>query len=105
VEACHRDPAIWGRDALAFKPERFDSMTPLQKEAYIRFGTGPHRCPAVAGFGERLLLMLVVALGVRLGPDKAEISFHDELLDSDEKAPLATGRADMEEWEMEFLRD
>jgi cytochrome P450 len=62
IIALHRDPTVWGPDALEFRPERW-----LQKEApqqngttnkavaaavFYGFGEGPRMCP-----GKRLAIM------------------------------------------------
>lgn len=93
--------AIWGPDALVFRSERFDAVTPLQKEAYLPFGSAPHLCPAYHGFGERMILLLVAMLSSsRLGTNTASIVFNDARLDGDRDAELPTGRNDMEAWEL-----
>ncbi|KAL8423866.1 hypothetical protein RB596_003907 [Gaeumannomyces avenae] len=98
VERCHRDPDIWGADGLQFRPERFGELTPMQISAYFPFGLPKHRCPAFNGFGERLVTLLVVALARALPPPgKSRLLFGgDGALDADKKAPLPTGRADMD---------
>ncbi|KAL8369930.1 hypothetical protein RB595_000335 [Gaeumannomyces hyphopodioides] len=100
VERCHRHPDIWGADALRFRPERFDNLTPMQKSAYFPFGLSKHQCPAYSGFGERLVTLLVVALARALPPpDKSRLLFRgDGVLDANKTAPLPTGRADMDDW-------
>lgn len=40
----HHSPAIWGPDADAFRPERWDSVTEEQKNAFIPFSYGPRAC-------------------------------------------------------------
>ncbi|PHH62818.1 hypothetical protein CDD81_6710 [Ophiocordyceps australis] len=40
----HRCRAIWGPDALDFRPERWANPTPAQKTAFIPFGHGPRAC-------------------------------------------------------------
>ncbi|ULU03592.1 hypothetical protein L3Y34_016816 [Caenorhabditis briggsae] len=48
-----RDPAIWGDDAMDFKPERWESAKQSEyKGAYIPFGLGPRQC-----IGMRLAVM------------------------------------------------
>lgn len=38
----HRSKAIWGDDALEFKPERWlDGLSDQQREAYVSFSAGP----------------------------------------------------------------
>ncbi|KAK4118691.1 hypothetical protein N657DRAFT_637816 [Parathielavia appendiculata] len=80
ISALHRHPSIWGADALAFRPGRFDDgqMTDLQREAYIPFSVKPHKCPAASNaFGERMVVVLVSALGRVLGPDKGRARFEE----------------------------
>lgn len=40
----HHAPAIWGPDANEFRPERWDHITPRQKNAFIPFSYGPRAC-------------------------------------------------------------
>lgn len=40
----HHSQEIWGEDADDFRPERWDSITPRQKNAFIPFSTGPRAC-------------------------------------------------------------
>jgi hypothetical protein len=92
ISALHRHPSIWGShhhnnghddddddDAHLFRPARFDDdkLTPAQREAYIPFSVGKHKCPAGAasGFGERMVTLLVVALGRGLGPSVGRVQF------------------------------
>ncbi|KAK3684316.1 hypothetical protein B0T22DRAFT_274461 [Podospora appendiculata] len=105
LERCHRRAEIWGDDALEFRPERFDSLTDLQKQAYFPFSIGQHKCPAYAGFGDRMVTMLVVVLGRMLSADVGVVVFDDEELDADGGGvkPLPTGRDDMEGWVLELL--
>lgn len=98
VEACHCDPIIWGKDAIEFRPDRFDKLTDLQKKAYIPFGLTPHICPAFSGFGERLITLLVTVMGREFGRDKARVVFNDAQLDGSWDKELPTGREDMENW-------
>ncbi len=98
MEACHREKDIWGLDALEFRPDRFDSLTALQKEAYFPFGLPPHQCPAQPNFGVRFVALLVVVLGSRFGADKARVHFADPALDLHPGTPLPTGRDSMDDW-------
>ena len=100
MEQCHRNPVIWGADALDFRPERFDCLTKLQKEAYFPYSFGRHRCPAYRGFGNRMITMLVVAMGRVFLPEVWKVRFHDSLND-DAVKPLPTGREDMDAWTIE----
>lgn len=67
------------------------------------FGLKPHLCPAYKIFGEMMVTILVVALGAELPKTRVALTFHDELLDSDIRAALPTGRDDMEDWTMDCL--
>ncbi|KAH7626873.1 hypothetical protein B0T09DRAFT_35691 [Sordaria sp. MPI-SDFR-AT-0083] len=98
VQACHRDLAVWGLDALEFRPERFDNLAPLQNEAYFPFSLGSHRCPAISGFGNRMVTMLVVSMGRALSPETGRLNFRDAKLDDDTRTSLPTGRDEMEKW-------
>lgn len=42
--ALHKDPDIWGRDALVFRPERWESLRTTWE--YIPFLGGARICPA-----------------------------------------------------------
>ncbi|KAK4133237.1 hypothetical protein BT67DRAFT_435106 [Trichocladium antarcticum] len=85
ITALHRHPAIWGPDALAFRPARFDrlllvdypsrtgdgpddaqlQLQLLQRAAYIPYSVAPHRCPAGGdgGFGNRMVTCLCFGFG------------------------------------------
>ncbi|MBZ0304379.1 MAG: cytochrome P450, partial [Anaerolineae bacterium] len=66
----HRDPAWWGADAEAFRPERW-SADPPHKYAYIPFGGGPHVCigNSFATMEARLLLATIAQqVQLRLDP-------------------------------------
>lgn len=98
IQLCHRDPEIWGSDALLFRPDRFDNLTPLQKRSYFPFSIGTHQCPAISGFGNRMVAMLVIAMGRTLSLDLGQVIFEDPSLEMDLTTPLPTGRDDMETW-------
>lgn len=40
----HHSKEVWGPDAEEFRPERWDSITPRQKNAFIPFSSGPRAC-------------------------------------------------------------
>lgn len=40
----HRDPAVWGGDVEAFKPERFEDMKSIPQHAFKPFGNGQRAC-------------------------------------------------------------
>ncbi|KAI6377132.1 hypothetical protein MCOR25_002629 [Pyricularia grisea] len=89
IEAVHLDPNSWGPDVRQFRPKRFINLTSLQKVAYLPFGTKPHRCPAYAGFGERLIALLVAALCTRFHPSMASVQLRDASLDGKPKRVFA----------------
>lgn len=106
IAGLHRHPFIWGNDALTFRPARFDDsvLTPLQRDAYLPFSLPPHKCPAAGmrgndtSFGERMVVVLVVALGRRLGRKRGKVVLGEEIGVNGE---LPTGRDEMEEWAWE----
>ncbi|KAL2146114.1 hypothetical protein VTI28DRAFT_5207 [Corynascus sepedonium] len=103
IAGLHRHPFIWGNDALAFRPARFDDgvLTPLQRDSYLPFSLPPHKCPAAgtrgndASFGERMVVVLVVVLGRQLGRERGMVFLGEEIGVNGE---LPTGRDEMEEW-------
>jgi hypothetical protein len=78
-------------------------LTARQREAHIPFSVKPHKCPAAGnGFGERMVVMLVVALGRGLGGGKGRVGVGDGdggvgvgVVVGRE---LPTGRDEMEGW-------
>ncbi|KAK1480426.1 hypothetical protein CCUS01_16250 [Colletotrichum cuscutae] len=100
VESMHHDFRIWGHDALNFRPSRFSKLTQDQKDAYMPFGVGRNVCPAINGFGRKMISSLVVVLLTRLGTraSGAQVRFSDDRLDQDSTAPLPTGRNDAVKW-------
>ncbi|KUI59811.1 Benzoate 4-monooxygenase [Cytospora mali] len=40
----HHSKEVWGPDADEFRPERWDNITPRQKNAFIPFSFGPRAC-------------------------------------------------------------
>ncbi|KIH91207.1 benzoate 4-monooxygenase [Sporothrix brasiliensis 5110] len=59
----HHAKAIWGPDADAFRPERWASVTPRQKNAFIPFSYGPRSC--VGRNVAEMEMKLIVATWVR----------------------------------------
>ena len=101
IEQCHREPAIWGGDALRFDPRRFmQGLTEDQKEAYMPFSIKPHSCPAERGFGVRAIILLVAVLARRFGTRAkgARIVFNDNELDNDMDAARPNSRDSAEAW-------
>ncbi|CAI7669797.1 unnamed protein product [Penicillium manginii] len=62
IEGCHLRPNIWGVSVAIFDPVRWLDLTPEQRRAFMPFGCGPHECPAKAGFGPKMIGVLVGAL-------------------------------------------
>ncbi|CAJ2500741.1 Uu.00g035940.m01.CDS01 [Anthostomella pinea] len=106
VERCHREPSIWGPDALEFKPARFcrsHVLTDDMKQAYMPFGAGKHVCPAAAGFGHRTIILLVVTLAKHFGTIESGLRIRDGdvALPRSPRSLLPSGREDMEGWTLE----
>ncbi|KAI0020823.1 hypothetical protein F4780DRAFT_779266 [Xylariomycetidae sp. FL0641] len=112
VERWHREPMIWGPDALEFRPSRFDTNLwrvhpyrnqPLpapKRDAYMPFGVGKNMCPAASGFGYRAIVLLVATLARNLGTydNGLRIRDGDAALSREARSPLPSGRQDMENW-------
>ena len=65
----HRLPGIWGADALAFRPERFDPESPqdVPQFAYFPFGGGPRMCIGMP-FAQMEARLLLATIGQRFIP-------------------------------------
>jgi benzoate 4-monooxygenase len=44
IYTVHHLKEVWGPDADEFKPERWEDVTPRQKQAFIPFSHGPRAC-------------------------------------------------------------
>ncbi|KAJ8130477.1 hypothetical protein O1611_g3153 [Lasiodiplodia mahajangana] len=108
VLACHRDRSAWGADALEFKPRRFHNL-PHGKEgpSYFPFGVGRHRCPASAGYGEKIIVLLVIELARCFGTRRTGLKIHfgDVELQQRVSTPLPSSRGDMENWVLELAEE
>lgn len=88
VEAVHRDPQLWGYDALLFRPSRWTKETP--RNAFLPFGARRFRCPARSEFGPKAVGILIAALLERFDGWYVE-GYRDE-----GDKPLENGRRDYE---------
>lgn len=59
----HHSEEIWGPDAREFRPERWENLTPRQKNAFIPFSYGPRAC--VGRNVAEMELKLIVAVWVK----------------------------------------
>lgn len=88
VEACQRDPSIWGLDADKFNPDRWATLVDRK---LLAFGAKPFLCPASTDFGVRIIALLTATLLVG-----TEESGHDILRDHQDYPtpgqPLDSGR-------------
>ena len=73
--------AIWGEDALAFRPERWETARP--KWEYTPFGGGPRICP-----GQRLVFTESGYVTVRILREFARLENRDPVLEWQEKMRL-----------------
>ena len=98
-----------------------DVFTDSRQQAYFPYSLSPHKCPAANGFGNRMITMLVVALGRRFPPLPTRledgkgkgtgrreegwvIRYQDAVLDGDANRPLPTGRDQMDKWTVELVK-
>jgi hypothetical protein len=79
VEHLHRDPDIWGEDALDFNPFRADNP---KRIGFMPFGARPFICPAGNSFA---LMMIGICVGAML------YAFPDENGDGGESWKLVDG--------------
>ncbi|CAI2167808.1 9142_t:CDS:1 [Funneliformis geosporum] len=80
VEAIHRDPKIWGDDALLFNPERFHKKP--EEASFIPFSVGPLKCVA-AEFAPTFAAIIISVIlnrvkNVTLNQEKKETLFQKE---------------------------
>ena len=62
IEACQRNPAIWGPNATKFMPTRWTTITKEYENNFFPFGKKPFVCPVKAVFGPQMVGLLVGAL-------------------------------------------
>lgn len=60
----HHSAEIWGEDVEEFRPERWETVTPQQKNAFIPFSYGPRACVG-RNVAEMELKMIVAAFAKR----------------------------------------
>ncbi|KAI1419363.1 hypothetical protein F5Y12DRAFT_789120 [Xylaria sp. FL1777] len=113
VEAWQHNATIWP-NAISFDPTRFHNWEyggtvnipreiTLRRLSYFPFGVGRHTCPAAAGFGDRIITLLVVELTRRFGTRQTGLKIHfDNIVHGVFVDLLPTGRSDMENWVLEL---
>ena len=69
--ALHRRPEVWGPDAEAFRPERWETVRPGWN--YLPFGGGPRICP-----GQNLALTETAYVLVRMAQEWSGCECRDE---------------------------
>lgn len=110
IEACHRNEAIWGEDALAFQPARWTGTRGeklFKQDNFMPFGAHPFACVAKQSatadrlpFGVAMIAILVGALSNAVGNEF-------ELMGAGSRAegykPLSTEREAYEELHLQRL--
>lgn len=89
IEACQRDPNIWGPQSLQFVPSRWKDLSSEIQESFMPFGGKLFKCPARGVFGPRMIGLLVAVLAQRISNDEWILN-HDE--DWNPLAPLDASR-------------
>jgi hypothetical protein len=82
------------------------NFLPLRATTNSRLWT-EHGCPAAAGFGERIITLLVIALVRQFGTRETGLNmyFGNEVLQQQgSSSPLPSGRSEMENWVLEVRR-
>lgn len=74
----HHSKEIWGEDADEFRPERWEKLTPRQKNAFIPFSYGPRAC--VGRNVAEMEMKLIVASWVR----RYDVTLLQDYLDTKE---------------------
>jgi benzoate 4-monooxygenase len=74
----HHSKEIWGEDADDFRPERWENVTPRQKNAFIPFSYGPRAC--VGRNVAEMEMKLIVATWVR----RYEVFLRQDYMDTRE---------------------
>ncbi len=103
MEAIHRDPKIWGEDALLFKPGRFLNKPRLPNAApYIPFSVGSLKCVAADKFAPTFAAILISAIlermdGVVLNQKTKETLFQKE------KIPFENNRRAFDKFEVTII--
>lgn len=92
IEACHRDPAIWGAHSLQFVPLRWKILSPSFWNSFIPFGGSLFVCPAKKEFGSRMTGLLVAALAQGISEGGEWTLNHDENWNGPGRLPLDSDR-------------
>ncbi|CAG8624848.1 7603_t:CDS:1 [Ambispora leptoticha] len=94
IESLHRDPEIWGKDSLCFRPTRWRSgLSETQHAAFFPFGKKMFVCPAKPSFAPRMLAILVGAISI--GIEQATLEWNKETNSFIEKQPISNRREDL----------
>ncbi|KAI1347482.1 hypothetical protein F5Y01DRAFT_329586 [Xylaria sp. FL0043] len=112
VERWQRHAYFWS-NPFDFDPTRFHNWhqdgaidssgdDSSQRLSYFPFGVGRHTCPAAAGFGDKIIALLVVEFARRLGTSQTGLKLHTGTVTFLQHELLPTGRSDMESWVLEL---
>lgn len=92
VEACQRQPDIWGPRSFEFFPQRWEKVSEEARRTFTPFGGKAFTCPAKQEFGPRVIGVLVAALVEYITEENWDIECEKTKEDVFFPGPLSSNR-------------
>ena len=92
VEACQREPDVWGSRSFEFLPQRWENVTEEARKTFTPFGGKTFTCPAKQEFGPRIIGVLVAALTEYITEENCDIESEKVKEDIFSRGPLSSNR-------------